>query len=829
MVARNAFADLATEETLAAVRDALGPQATEETVASIAATLTAVQNPTGTALTVSGTRDKFRDGFTTGSTAQPVDPAVWTLVNEAPDTGNGRGHLVLPGGDAQGSAYLRVSLSPFTAGSSVHLVSKESFTIPIRHAWGVSMSQRIVGQEVLFGLAEADPGATDTLGLNRLPQPADLPISGTISVTSNIGTVTVPNHGLKGNDRVLLVGNTRKELDVGPVYVTVVDANTITVPIVLANAAYPAGGVVRTIDPTGLVANAALQLWGDSATVTNASYVGRRNGAKYRVLTGAGTITSTPVQNNTSPYTDAWIAAGVSEIWANLDEVTWRSWSDGVAGMAGYNKMQQSIPDETRSYRLYARAKTQDNVSRPIARVVSAVKAASATATITTDVPHGLVVNDTVSVTGVRDQANFANVGGSVLTVPTATTFTMTMGGASTATDTSGGVVWLNRGGVQAPGFGPQPVQSISRANGVLSVNCTSAPTIASPGDYVNLHGMNGVNGALVAANYEGAYKVLRITGSTMELAAPGPDFATFNTGGTIIKRTDVRMHFARILSHTRLMTEVVGGRASTTDQNNAVPVSITVAPTLNVNATLLPVVNEGAPLTTTALLAGASYSQTALDTGAGSSSRQTMVRVIVQHVAANTGPGSLVLEESTDNATFRETRRVPVPHEIDSTRFRVFDLPLTLRYWRLKFTNGGTAQTAFYLGYASFRGQSPQLDRTVLPFVFANGTQVAAGATFNSAIIDLGVQHNWDVARVLIQSDQSSAPSGIAIQQSPDNANWFQTTTSALTVASAGSVSTAPPLEDRIVSRYIRVLFVNGAAISGATAFRMTLTLVPR
>lgn len=777
-------------------------------------TLTGTLNPSGTAITISGTRDHFRDGFTSGGLP---DPTVWTLINDTPDTGTGQGHLVLPGGDALGSAYLRVSLSPFVSGTGVQIASVASFTIPIRHAWGISMSQRLWGQEVIFGLAEAPTSGGDALGINRTAQPADLPINGTVTTTGTIATLNFASpHGLKGGDRVIVFGNAKRELNVGPVQVTVIDAFNVSVSATLAAGTYTGGGYVRMADPSANINNCALQLWGDSTTTTNGTYAARRNGTKTRYLLNQGTVTSSPTQNTGSSYSDAWQAAGPSEIWANIDEVAWRSWTDGLSGLSGYNKMQQSIPDETLSYRLYTRAKNLDNLSRPIARIVSIAKSGTTTATITTDVAHNLAVGDTISVVGVRDQTNFPAQLTSVASVTSATVFTAVVGGVATVSDANGGAVWLNHGGINTPGNINIYPQSIgSTVAGVLDIVGSTTWSGASIGDTVQVYGL-----VASAQTYEGAYKVLRLNGTTMSLAPlatawNGTTFGSITTGGDVIRRTDIRLHFARILAHTRTMTEIIGGRGSTSDQNNAVPVSVTSSANLNTLSTLNLVGAEGAPLTIATLAGGASFTMSSRDSGVTVGQRDTSVRIVVLHAATDFKPLTLTLQQSVDNGTFRETHRIPVPSEhIDNSRYHTFELPITHRYWRLVATNTSAAtQAAFYLGETSFRGQPANDFFGNLRFDFtpAAGSAVSASATWTGPSLDLGSNHCWSTFRVWINADQATATGGIQVQYSMDGTTWnFGSTT---TLSAAGIYEA----EFRVQTRYIRLAVVNNTTAMAA------------
>ncbi|MFA5993365.1 MAG: hypothetical protein WC823_00225 [Parcubacteria group bacterium] len=530
---------------------------------------------------VGNARQKFRDGFAS-SGAQP-DPTAWELNNSD--------HIVNAGGDAGSSSYLRLSLSPLVSDSEISILSKEKFKFPFRFGAGISISQRILGQEVGVEMVRVDSNGD----VESSTVIVDKSITGaTISITTNVGTVTLDNHGLKGGDRISLYGCPDSRLNVGPVIVTILTTDTFTVPITLANGSYNSdGGSIEITDPFNYAKNAASYLF-ENATATNASFATRRSGASARLVNvTVGTTLAT--QANTSPYSDAFLAPSNQELYATLDEINYRSFaSDGVATMSGAGKRTQGVPDEDGEYKIRIRAKNIKGLSRPIARIVSIVKTGTTTATVTTDVPHGLTTADYVQIYGVRDITNFPNLTAQTVvgSVPTDTTFTIIIGSA-TSTSSAGGCVYNIRGSVLAPGAFAQNVQSISRTNNILSVIGNTTWATPLPGEFVHLYGMDGD-----ASVYDGAYKVLRVSTSTLELESVGEDFASINCGGALIRRTDVRIHFVRVLDYTRLVAEIVGGRGNTTDINNAVPVALvggaTLATTL-ASTTLTPSTTVGA------------------------------------------------------------------------------------------------------------------------------------------------------------------------------------------------------------------------------------------
>lgn len=509
---------------------------------------------------VGNAQRKFRDSFASQD-VQP-DPTVWDVTKD-----DGSEHIITQGGNSSGSSYLRISLSPFVESSGVVLNSKQTFGMPMRTGFGVSMSQRVSGQEVFVGMVGVDQDD----GIEYITAVPDKPLTGsTVSIASNVGTFTLTNHGFVGGDRVTVVGCAEKRLNVGPVVVTVLTADTFTLPVTLANGTYSAvGGFVRTVDPLRYAKNGAGLLF-ESTTATGASFVSRRNGAKYR-STNMTVSSTTATQTNTNPYTDAFNTAANHEIYYSLDEVAVRSYAADAGGtLSGFNKYTQSVPEGDIDYKIQIRARSLNGITLPVAKITNISKSGSTTATVTTDVPHGLIAGDYVQIYGVRDATNFPNLTAQTVVASTvnSTTFTVVQGSSATATS-NGGVVWQNQGSVLAPGAIAANIQSVARTNNILTV--TAATTISGPlaGEYVQLHGLT------LAPTLEGAYKVLRVSGSTLELESVGADVASTNTGGAVIRRTDVRLHFARVMDYTRLVTEVVGGKGQTNDANNAVPVTV--------------------------------------------------------------------------------------------------------------------------------------------------------------------------------------------------------------------------------------------------------------
>lgn len=81
------------------------------------------------------------------------------------------------------------------------------------------------------------------------------------------------------------------------------------------------------------------------------------------------------------------------------------------------------------------RANNLNNFTAPVARITAIAKTGTTTATVTTDVAHGLTTSSFVQIYGVRDITNFPNLTAQtqVASIVSPTQFTIVIGGAVTA------------------------------------------------------------------------------------------------------------------------------------------------------------------------------------------------------------------------------------------------------------------------------------------------------------------------------------------------------------------------------------------------------------
>lgn len=748
-------------------------------------------------LSVGNFLQKFRDGFVV---SQP-DPNVWNEYGFKFNSGGATG-FVNAGGNSSGAAYMRISMCPLTPTSEYQLWTKRAFDFPFRMGFGISASQRIVGQEI-----EVSVGGLDSSGNFQVffGQDKNLPISGTVTVASNAATINFAiAHGLTGGDRVILVGNADSRLNVGPVVVTVVNPTQITVPCTLANGTYTAGGNVKSADPVNFLSNAVGMLY-ETATAANASFVARRNGAKFRSINST-VSTTTALQPNTSPYTDSFMSAGDMELYANMEEVVYAMRpSDGLSGPNGSGRYSQGIPDEEFQYSIRLRVKNLENLTVPVARIVSIAKTGTTTATVTTDVPHGLTSTDQVQIYGVRDQAAASfpalTAQTAVSSIVSPTQFTVVIGTSATVSS-AGGAVWKVQGSVLAPGVVSMAAQSISRTSNVLTVVGSANWSGLLPGEYVHLYGCDATSMGL----YDGAYKVLRTSTTTLELDSVGADFASINCGGAIIKRTDIRIHYVRMAGYTRHAVEVANARGNS-DASRAMSVVSTFGSVISSG-------NAGIPLTVADVASTALTTTTTSSAITPASGITYNVNVPVTAVTGTSPTLDFSIEESDDAGT---------------NWYKVYDFPritttgmyrspiLKLRGNRVRYvqTVGGT-NPSFTRAVNRLQANVPQqqtvqlIDRAIVP----NTLNSTSGLLYIEGCVDFNLQ-----VRVTAQTTAAT----IDLQVSDDNTNWVTVPSTSITTA----VGTVRVVATNVLARFARAIV--STAGTGITLAELTLKGVGR
>lgn len=146
------------------------------------------------------------------------------------------------------------------------------------------------------------------------------------------------------------------------------------------------------------------------------------------------------------------------------------------------------------------------------------------------------------------------------------------------------------------------------------------------------------------------------------------------------------------VMDYEELQAELSGGR-NTAASNSP---SVSVNNMLSANNTIY---EDSA----TALGAGATFTGTGRDTGgtSGVSTSVTTVRAVAHCFQAAT-PGTLYIDQSRDGTTWVNTASKALAGA-DSPNTPL-ECPSVFRYWRVRYVNGGTAQTAFWINSSALR-----------------------------------------------------------------------------------------------------------------------------
>jgi hypothetical protein len=543
--------------------------------------------PANTPVVTKNITNKFREAF---ENYEPNVGGKWVEDKTA-------GDIIVVDGNTASASYLVISKDPLSTGiSDIETVS--SFGMPVEMSVGLHTSQRTLGQEFAVELVSDE---------TPLPTPVDLQISSITQAASVLTVNTTLAHGLRIGMRIGIRDCVDSRLNYPSLVVaTVPTLNQFTVTagpggtIPSVTAGPFTSGFVFFRSALGFAPNGTSMIL-ENTTATNASfYVRSESGDVLPSGTIAGnqavTIgTTASIQPVNAANAYAFQPTNEYKFTQFVDGIQWSdSLIDTVAAANNRIKRTQVVPDITSAYKFRIRAINNSSMSRPVAQIVSAVKSGTTTATITTDVAHGLTTTDQVVVYGVRDQgaSAFPNLvaATAVASIVSPTVFTIVIGTAATVTSYGGYVARINGGNLMsALGANAVVLQSVSRTSNILTVNGSASWAGLLIGDYVNIVGVrNAVNGATLGI--DGAYRISNIATTVLTLepinntVSPiGADIVLTNCGGAVIKRTDLRVSFVRVMDFERqrveMLTRPTGDISSSipVNINNTVPVSGTV------------------------------------------------------------------------------------------------------------------------------------------------------------------------------------------------------------------------------------------------------------
>lgn len=544
---------------------------------------------------------KFRDAFEVFTPG-----ASWNLTT-------GTGDIVQLDGNAASASYLVISKDPLSQGTESVIESTQTFRMPFDLAFGLHTSQRTLGQEI-YAEAVSDEAPIAT--------PSDIAISSITQATTTLTITTAAPHGLLPGMRIGVRGCSDSRLN----YPAVVIATTPT-PTTMTVLNGPMGAITSlTAGPftSGWIfyrsamrgAQNGTSMALENATATNASFFVRSEAGD--VLPSAAIVgnhsvsvaTTASTQAVVSPLTYAFQPPSEFRLVQMIEGLQWMDYvTDGIGSYSSRLKRTQVVPDPSVAYKVRVRATNNKSLTVPVAQIVSVAKTGTTTATVITNVAHGLTTGDFVNAYGTRDQTNFANLAAAtvVASVVNSTTFTIVWGTAVTAT-TYGGYVSSVNGGVLQQGAVAIVAQSVSRTSNIVTVVGSGTWAGFVIGDYVNLVGVRD-NSAGASIGIDGAYRVRDFVTTSLVLepigATPtGANIGSVNCGGGVIKRTDVRLSYVRVLDFERQRVEATVRPLG--DASSSTPVIVQNVPAVTVNSGTITTVSAVTAVTTVSAVTSA-------------------------------------------------------------------------------------------------------------------------------------------------------------------------------------------------------------------------------
>ncbi len=483
------------------------------------------------------------------------------------------------GGNTAGSSYLNLVKSALHQQTTTTLISKFTISGDSRVRIGYSLSCRIAGQKFSVALASVDDSGNIE---STIPVPVALGIASAQQATTTLTISTTLPHGLVPGDRISIYGINDSRLNYSEALVATVPSITqITVVATHSVTALPsvtagpfASGFIIKKDPLYLYDNAyAIIEEGTSATNVKIASRSSAGPALLSAATSMGAGHTTAINGNTGLFADAFSPSFMVEIRFRQGAVMTRTQAQDGSTTIVAVKREQCIPDNSGRYKIIFTLHNMEAMTAPVCKITSAAKSGSTTATIITDVAHGLTTSDYIMVYGIRDVTNFANLttATAVASIINDTTFTVVMAASATATSYGGAVLRINGGNIAAP-IG-QTIQSVGRTSGILSVVGSATWAGILNGDVVTLYGLYGTAGADYTA-YDGIYKVLGFTTSTLYLKSVGVNFGSINLGGAVLLNSSLRLHYLRCYQSAKNTVDIEGvGGLNPADYNESLPV----------------------------------------------------------------------------------------------------------------------------------------------------------------------------------------------------------------------------------------------------------------
>jgi hypothetical protein len=742
----------------------------------------------------------FRESFETYNTA-----TVW---NQSVASGD----IVQLDGNAVSASYLVISKDPLSADTETYVETQNTFPVPLEAIVGLGMSQRVLGQECSIEYV-----STDT----PIPLPSDIAISSIVQATTTLTVTTSTAHGLVAGMRIGIRGITSdSRLNYPCLVVANITSSTVFTVTAgpmgtitsLSVGPYTSQGFVYFRSAMGGAPDGYSQIFENATATQSSMYVRSDSGDVYPSGTASGnhsvTVgTTASVQAVAANYSYAFVPTVEFRSLLQADRIQYYDNAiDSTNQPSARINRTQVVPIPTQNYKIRFRFTNDKALTVPTAKIVSAVKSGSTTATITTDIAHGLTTGDYVVIYGIGDSTNFANqtTPTVVASTPTSTTFTIVFGASATATSAGGMVARGNGNNVPASFISIVAAQASSTSTELTLIGSGSWTVVV--GDYVNVYGLrNRSTGADLG--FDGTYKVVSVVTSTLILqpigstVLPAPIGLT-NTGGQVIKRTDARISYVRLFEYLREKVEVL----NKSDNFSSIPIvgnlgTVTTVSTVSTISTAQLAYNTGVTDITSAALASTATSSAITP---GSTALSAEYNVIVTAVSGTNPTLDVVVQESDDSGTnWYDIYHFP---RITATgQYRSPLIPHTGTRIRYVRTVGGSSPS-FTNAVNRIQSQTSNpvqrqfFDRTVVP----NTLNSTSPSFFTEGCADLMILVNMGAIT-------TTAPT-FALQVSVDNTNFVQLGADITTAASTTSILQVSNAQ----ARFARLLVKSAG--SGAT-----------
>lgn len=501
----------------------------------------------------------------------------------------GTNDVVIRDGNTAGSDYIVVSKSQIYPGTTTIIESLCTFTPPFEGVVGLSMSQRTLGQEFSIEYVSNDTPLT----IN-----SDVPI---LSVIQNNSTTlfvsTISAHNLIPGLRFGISGvvDPRFNYQLATV-ATVPNLSTFTATVATLNAS-SSGGFVYFRPALGGAQDGSSMIL-ENSTATNASFYVRTGTGVDALPSGtingshASTIATTaPVQAIVAPFSYSFQPTNEYRLVQYTDHI---QWSDApvdttTSTFTSRYKRTQVVPDPNKAYKLRIRATNNKSITSPIAQILSATKVGTL-ATVTTDIPHTLSgATELVNIYGAFNQTGFPNITtATAVTALSPNTLQLTWGTALTATSFGGYIARVNAGTVMSSmGAISQVAQTLSLTSNVLSITGNGTWTGFTFGDSIDLYGFYDTNGDPLTSINAKPWKVANFSTTLLTLIplnnATYTDIPFLSCSGGILKRTDLRLSYARVVNFNRQRVEMSLRPGS--DVSQSVPVNVQNTPAVTVSS----------------------------------------------------------------------------------------------------------------------------------------------------------------------------------------------------------------------------------------------------